>query len=67
MLCDLGGIGPADQLRIVRSSTDGPTMISNDSWIDLPVGYNLNDHVNVSCPSQGLDVALHIQLTNLSL
>ncbi|KAI0409006.1 fungal cellulose binding domain-containing protein [Xylaria palmicola] len=40
------GIGPQDQLEIVQSSTDGPTMVSNNSWIKLPVGYNLNDHVN---------------------
>jgi cellobiose dehydrogenase (acceptor) len=42
------GIGPADQLQVVKSSTiDGPTMISNTSWIPLPVGYNLDDHLNV--------------------
>lgn len=23
-------------------------MISEDEWIELPVGYNLNDHVGVS-------------------
>ncbi|KAH9900088.1 cellobiose dehydrogenase [Xylariomycetidae sp. FL2044] len=40
------GIGPADQLEIVAGSTDGPNMIGNDSWINLPVGYNLVDHVN---------------------
>ncbi|KAI2620597.1 carbohydrate-binding module family 1 protein [Hypoxylon sp. NC1633] len=40
------GIGPADQLAVVQSSTDGPTMISNNSWINLPVGYNLEDHTN---------------------
>lgn len=41
------GIGPIDQLQIVQSSTiDGPTMISNSSWINLPVGYNLDDHCN---------------------
>ncbi|KAK8020386.1 carbohydrate-binding module family 1 protein [Apiospora arundinis] len=40
------GIGPADQLAIVANSTDGPTMISKDSWINLPVGYNLADHLN---------------------
>ncbi|KAJ2987273.1 hypothetical protein NUW58_g4598 [Xylaria curta] len=39
------GIGPTDQLNIVKNSTDGPTMISSDSWINLPVGYNLDDHV----------------------
>ncbi|KAI1089568.1 carbohydrate-binding module family 1 protein [Rostrohypoxylon terebratum] len=40
------GIGPSDQLEVVQSSTDGPTMIANTSWIDLPVGYNLEDHTN---------------------
>ncbi|KAL7627298.1 hypothetical protein AAE478_001487 [Parahypoxylon ruwenzoriense] len=30
------GIGPTDQLEVVQSSTDGPTMISNSSWINLP-------------------------------
>lgn len=45
----VGGIGPADQLRIVNNSKiDGPTMIPSDQWITLPVGYNLNDHVGVS-------------------
>ncbi|KAF2463115.1 FAD/NAD(P)-binding domain-containing protein [Lindgomyces ingoldianus] len=40
------GIGPTDQLTIVKNSaTDGATMISSDQWINLPVGYNLNDHV----------------------
>jgi cellobiose dehydrogenase (acceptor) len=46
-LISIGGIGPADQLAIVKGSTDGPSMIPNSSWIDLPVGYNLEDHVNV--------------------
>ncbi|KAJ2987264.1 hypothetical protein NUW58_g4607 [Xylaria curta] len=40
------GIGPKDQLEVVKSSKDGPAMIGNDSWINLPVGYNLVDHVN---------------------
>ncbi|KAI5861982.1 carbohydrate-binding module family 1 protein [Durotheca rogersii] len=40
------GIGPNDQLEVVQSSTDGPTMITNSSWINLPVGYNLEDHTN---------------------
>jgi cellobiose dehydrogenase (acceptor) len=39
------GIGPTDQLNIVKNSTDGPTMIGSEQWINLPVGYNLNDHV----------------------
>lgn len=42
------GIGPKDQLEIVQASDDAETMISSDSWIDLPVGYNLMDHLNVS-------------------
>ncbi|KAI1380835.1 hypothetical protein F4677DRAFT_199933 [Hypoxylon crocopeplum] len=41
------GIGPADQLEVVANSTsDGASMIARDSWINLPVGYNLMDHVN---------------------
>ncbi|GAB1320084.1 hypothetical protein MFIFM68171_10294 [Madurella fahalii] len=41
------GIGPKDQLEVVKNSEiDGPTMISNSSWINLPVGYNLDDHLN---------------------
>ncbi|KAK4459122.1 putative cellobiose dehydrogenase precursor [Cladorrhinum samala] len=41
------GIGPQDQLEVVKKSViDGPTMISNSSWINLPVGYNLDDHLN---------------------
>ncbi|KAH9859347.1 hypothetical protein IAQ61_011128, partial [Plenodomus lingam] len=41
------GIGPKDQLTIVKNSTiDGATFINESSWINLPVGQNLNDHVN---------------------
>ncbi|KAI1756363.1 cellobiose dehydrogenase [Xylaria castorea] len=40
------GIGPIDQLDVVKSSKDGPSMIGSDAWINLPVGYNLVDHVN---------------------
>jgi cellobiose dehydrogenase (acceptor) len=40
------GIGPVDQLQVVQSSIDGPTMIKQSNWINLPVGYNLNDHLN---------------------
>lgn len=43
----IGGIGPTDQLKVVQSSTDGPTMINETEWINLPVGYNLDDHLNV--------------------
>jgi cellobiose dehydrogenase (acceptor) len=45
----IGGIGPTDQLNVVKSSSiDGATMISQDQWINLPVGYNLDDHTGVS-------------------
>lgn len=44
------GIGPTDQLQIVQSSSDGPTMIAQDEWLDLPVGHGLQDHTNVSRP-----------------
>lgn len=47
-LTSRGGIGPTDQLNIVKGSSDGSTMISSDKWINLPVGYNLDDHVGVS-------------------
>lgn len=44
---DIGGIGPTDQLEVVQTSTDGPTMINETEWLILPVGYNLDDHLNV--------------------
>ncbi|KAI9706878.1 MAG: hypothetical protein M1820_004657 [Bogoriella megaspora] len=40
------GIGPADQLAVVKSSADGPTMIDSKQWLNLPVGLNLDDHMN---------------------
>jgi cellobiose dehydrogenase (acceptor) len=40
------GIGPTDQLQVVQTSTDGPTMINSSYWINTPVGYNLDDHLN---------------------
>ncbi|CAI4217414.1 unnamed protein product [Parascedosporium putredinis] len=40
------GIGPLDQLEVVKTSADGPTMVAEDQWIKLPVGYNLEDHTN---------------------
>ncbi|KAI1775447.1 carbohydrate-binding module family 1 protein [Hypoxylon cercidicola] len=53
------GIGPADQLAVVQSSTDGPTMISNSSWINLPVGYNLEDHTNTDTVVTHPDVVFY--------
>ncbi|ERS96200.1 hypothetical protein HMPREF1624_07109 [Sporothrix schenckii ATCC 58251] len=54
------GIGPADQLNIVKNSAeDGATMIGQDSWIDLPVGYNLNDHVGTDIEIAHPDVVFY--------
>ncbi|KAK4107520.1 GMC oxidoreductase [Canariomyces notabilis] len=53
------GIGPADQLRVVNNSADGPTMISSDQWINLPVGYNLNDHVGTDIEVEHPDVVFY--------
>lgn len=43
-----GGIGPTDMLDVVRNSTDGANMVESDAWINLPVGYNLVEQMNVS-------------------
>jgi cellobiose dehydrogenase (acceptor) len=44
------GIGPTDQLQVVQNSTsDAAKMIAQSQWISLPVGYNLDDHLNTDC------------------
>jgi cellobiose dehydrogenase (acceptor) len=43
------GIGPSDMLQQVQQSPDGPTFVKSSDWIDLPVGYNLADHLNTDC------------------
>ncbi|RKU45211.1 hypothetical protein DL546_008237 [Coniochaeta pulveracea] len=53
------GIGPADQLAVVQSSTDGPTMINNASFINLPVGSNLMDHLNTDVVVEHPDVVFY--------
>ncbi|KAK3942373.1 putative cellobiose dehydrogenase [Diplogelasinospora grovesii] len=54
------GIGPSDQLSIVKSSvSDGATMIANQSWINLPVGYNLDDHCNTDTVITHPDVVFY--------
>ncbi|KAK4651108.1 hypothetical protein QC762_611360 [Podospora pseudocomata] len=53
------GIGPTDQLNIVKNSTDGPTMIDSAQWINLPVGYNLNDHVGTDIEIAHPDVVFY--------
>lgn len=38
-------------LEIVNGSAiDGGSMIASEEWINLPVGHNLVDHVNVKHP-----------------
>ncbi|KAK5133906.1 hypothetical protein LTR08_007135 [Meristemomyces frigidus] len=39
------GIGPKDQLEVVKTA-EGSKMVNGSQWINLPVGYNLDDHVN---------------------
>lgn len=52
------GIGPQDSLEIVKASaTDGNTMIAEDDWIILPIGYNVMDHANTDM------VASHSNIT----
>ncbi|KAF2496966.1 cellobiose dehydrogenase [Lophium mytilinum] len=54
------GIGPTDQLNIVRGSPqDGATMVNNASWINLPVGKNLNDHVNTDLVIQHPNITFY--------
>ncbi|KAF2745352.1 GMC oxidoreductase [Sporormia fimetaria CBS 119925] len=54
------GIGPKDALNVVKNSTiDGATMISEDQWIDLPVGYNLNDHVGTDIQIAHPDIVFY--------
>lgn len=54
------GIGPADSLATVKASaSDGASMISESEWIDLPVGYNLVDHVNTDTIVDHPDVVFY--------
>ncbi|KAI6760392.1 hypothetical protein HG530_009252 [Fusarium avenaceum] len=54
------GIGPEDQLNIVaNSSRDGNSMIKKDDWINLPVGYNLEDHTNTDAVIKHPDVVFY--------
>ena len=36
---------------LLTAVQDEPTVIKNSQWINLPVGRNLNDHVNVRLPN----------------
>lgn len=48
-LLSRSGISPTDMLQQDQQSPDGPTFIKSSDWIDLPVGYNLADHLNTDC------------------
>jgi cellobiose dehydrogenase (acceptor) len=59
------GIGPSDQLAVVKASAlDGATMINSTNWIPLPVGYNLDDHCNVSASEDGDRPMLTVMLSD---
>lgn len=53
------GIGPTDQLNVVKASTDGPTMIASSSWLNLPVGKNLDDHTNTDVVIDNKDAVFY--------
>ncbi|KAF2646905.1 hypothetical protein P280DRAFT_465050 [Massarina eburnea CBS 473.64] len=54
------GIGPKDQLTVVQNSaTDGPSFINETQWINLPVGQNLNDHVNTDLVIQHPNISFY--------
>jgi cellobiose dehydrogenase (acceptor) len=54
------GIGPKDQLTVVKNSKlDGSTFINDTAWINLPVGQNLNDHVNTDLVVQHSNVSFY--------
>ncbi|KAK7188826.1 hypothetical protein DPSP01_007642 [Paraphaeosphaeria sporulosa] len=54
------GIGPTDQLNVVKNSVqDGPSFINSSQWINLPVGQNLNDHVNTDLVVQHSNVSFY--------
>ncbi|KAF3009550.1 hypothetical protein E8E13_005488 [Curvularia kusanoi] len=54
------GIGPKDQLNTVKGSArDGKTFIPEAQWINLPVGQNLNDHVNTDLVVQHKNVSFY--------
>ncbi|EAW14611.1 cellobiose dehydrogenase [Aspergillus clavatus NRRL 1] len=53
------GIGPSDQLKIVKGSSDGSTMIAEAAWINLPVGENLVDHTNTDTVATHPDVVFY--------
>ena len=53
------GIGPTDQLNVVKASADGPSMIASTSWINLPVGKNLDDHTNTDVVIDNKDAVFY--------
>lgn len=53
------GIGPTDQLNVVKASADGPSMIASSSWINLPVGQNLDDHTNTDVVIDNKDAVFY--------
>lgn len=53
------GIGPTDQLNVVKNSADGANMIAQSSWLNLPVGQNLDDHTNTDVVIDNKDAVFY--------
>ncbi|KAK1656517.1 hypothetical protein BDP55DRAFT_569206 [Colletotrichum godetiae] len=49
------GIGPKDQLDVVRKA-EPDSLIDSAQWIDLPVGHNLDDHLNTNIMFEHPDI-----------
>lgn len=52
------GIGPKDQLQIVQK-VDGAKLIDSKQWINVPVGYNLDDHGNTGINFEHPDIVYY--------
>ncbi|KAF2497538.1 FAD/NAD(P)-binding domain-containing protein [Lophium mytilinum] len=51
------GIGPKDQLSLLKASPDGVNMVVEAEWIDLAVGHNLDDNPSI----YGIIIALDVE------
>jgi cellobiose dehydrogenase (acceptor) len=52
------GIGPEDQLEIVKKA-EGSKVVNASQWINLPVGYNLDDHTDTDITLEHPDVSFY--------
>ncbi|KAK1622225.1 hypothetical protein BDP81DRAFT_485580 [Colletotrichum phormii] len=49
------GIGPKDQLDVIQKA-EPDALIDSAQWIDLPVGHNLDDHLNTNIMFEHPDI-----------